>query len=77
MAMYGYESAEAMIEEIGESEIEYYLINTKVLEFLGTNAVVTEEVQHDATNVSEAVDAVEEAVETATEEAATEETTAE
>ncbi len=77
MAMYGYESAEAMIEEIGESEIEYYLINTKVLEFLGTNAVVTEEVQPDATNVSEAVDAVEEAVETATEEAATEETTAE
>ena len=77
MAMYGYESAEAMIEEIGESEIEYYLINTKVLEFLGTNAVVTEEVQPDATNVSEAVDAVEEAVETTTEEATTEETTAE
>ena len=77
MAMYGYESAEAMIEEIGESEIEYYLINTKVLEFLGTNAVVTEEVQPDATNVSEAVDAVEEAVETTTEEATTEETTTE
>ncbi len=77
MAMYGYESAEAMIEEIGESEIEYYLINTKVLEFLGTNAVVTEEVQPDATNVSEAVDAVEEAVETTTEEATTEEATTE
>ena len=61
MAMYGYESAEAMIEEIGESEIEYYLLNTKVLEFLAENAVVTEEEQPDATTVSEAVGAVEEA----------------
>ena len=50
-----------MIEEIGESEIEYYLLNTKVLEFLAENAVVTEEEQPDATTVSEAVGAVEEA----------------
>ena len=76
MAMYGYESAEAMIEEIGESEIEYYLLNTKVLEFLAENAVVTEEEQPDATTVSEAVGAVEEATqETADTAETTEETT--
>ena len=73
MAMYGYESAEAMIEEIGESEIEYYLLNTKVLEFLAENAVVTEEEQPDATTVSEAVGAVEEATQDTAE--TTEETT--
>ena len=38
---------------------------------------MTEEVQPDATNVSEAVDALEEAVETTTEEATTEEATTE
>lgn len=76
MTMYGYESAEAMIEEIGESEIEYYLLNTKVLEFLAENAVVTEEEQPDATTVSEAVGAVEEATqETADTAETTEETT--
>ena len=73
MAMYGYESAEAMIEEIGESEIEYYLLNTKVLEFLAENAVVTEEEQPDTTTVSEAVGAVEEATQDTAE--TTEETT--
>ena len=78
MTNYGYETAEAMIEDIGESEIEYYLLNTKVLEFLGTNAVVTEEEQPDATTVSDAVEAVEAATdETTTEETTTEETTTE
>ena len=78
MTNYGYETAEAMIEDIGESEIEYYLLNTKVLEFLGTNAVVTEEEQPDATTVSDAVEAVEAATdETTTEDTTTEETTTE
>ena len=67
------DKAKAMIEEIGESEIEYYLLNTKVLEFLAENAVVTEEEQPDATTVSEAVGAVEEATQDTAE--TTEETT--
>ena len=68
----------AFLADIGESEIEYYLLNTKVLEFLGTNAVVTEEEQPDATTVSDAVEAVEAATdETTTEETTTEETTTE
>lgn len=50
LTYYGFDTAKDLIEGIGESEVEYYLINQKVMELLAKNAVVTEQVSEAATD---------------------------
>lgn len=67
MSYYGFDSEDALIQGMGEDEIEQYLIFDKVFKLLAENAKVTEQEGASEESTTEAV----------TEETATEQTTAE
>lgn len=80
MSYYGYDSTDALIQGMGEEEIEKYLRFDKVYTLIGDNAQVTEKAgaSEDSSNAEDATEAVtEEATEDATIEASETESTTE
>ncbi|MEG2230390.1 MAG: trigger factor [Lachnospiraceae bacterium] len=55
LSYYGFDTAEAMVEQVGKEWIEYTLMNQKVLTILGDNAVITEEAATEQATTEQAV----------------------